>query len=214
MNKHVVVVGNNATLGEMIAYGSKVFQNRVKAGKRSKSQETKSLKATYGSGFSANLANTLIVLTPNAKEQLRSSFLAASCANTQYTIACGLFFMSYQGRTEIGLTAKLGVKFLANTTDPAGKHLDHLNTPNEPNPTVIATHVANMADHAFLAQRIVSHSSTPAATRLAPAAPTTGALMAARSRLKHVETRATGSIPTWALSEYTGVDLSFLDEDF
>lgn len=210
MNKHVVVVGNNATLGDMIAYGSRVFRARVKAAKKSGKAE----KAMYGAGFKSSMANTLIVLTPNAKEQLKSAFVSASCANKQYTIATGLFFMSYQGQTEIGMTATLGVKFLANTTGAAGKHLDHLNSPSEPNPTVIATRVANMTDQTFLAQRVVSHSSTPEATRLAPPAPTSGALLAAKSRLKHVETKATGSVPTWALSEYTGVDLSFLDDDF
>jgi hypothetical protein len=214
MNKHVVVVGNNASLADMIAYGSRVFEGRVRAASSSKSKAVKQLKETYGAGFKRSLANTLLVLTPNAKEQLRAAFNDANCANKQYEIKCGLFFMSYDGRTEIGLTAKLGVKFLANTIAPEGKHLDHLNTPTEPNPTVIATTVANMADQAFLAQRIVSHSSTPEATHLVPAAPTSGALLAAKSKLKHVETRSTGSIPTWALSDYTGVDLSFLDDDF
>src|SRR5262249_6215787 len=44
-------------------------------------------------------------------------------------------------------------------------------------------------------------------------APTTAELLAAKAKLKKTATQGGGGIPLWALSEFTGVDLSFLDDD-
>jgi hypothetical protein len=213
MHKHIAVAGHNQSLKDMIDLGTSVFQARVLAGKSGRGQRVKDAKKSYGGGFTKHHANTLIVLTPISMEQLRAAFIDRNCAHGQYELKTGVFFMSYDGRTEIGLTAKIGVKFLSA---PSGnRYLDHLNTPSEPNPTLIDTKVADMAEKAFLAQRIVSHSSTPEAVRLAPAAPTANALLAAKAALRFVkpsEMHHSTSMPTWALSELSGVDVSFLDD--
>lgn len=207
-NKHLYIIAGSPTLQSLVDDGWRVFNARVQAFILNKNRRTKGtpsaedLKARYGVGKQPVTKNTLLVLSNGGWLALQAAIIGRGYQSGWYTVKNGVIFDMTDSGYDIGLVAKLQLGVRPCTGGYEVWHLEDVEVGVPVQPSTVAAKSQTKV-------REVPGSNGVLGLQFSP---TAGELALAKAGLKKVVMPTTGGVPTWALGDITGVDLSFLDD--
>lgn len=204
-NKHLLVIGGSPSLQTMVDQGYAVFDARVRAYRLNKDKHKKhtaqaaNLKNQFGVGKKPVSQNTLVVLSNGGLQGLTASIVNSGYQSGNYTVQNGVIFNMTDTGYDVGMVATLDLKVRPCAGGHEVWHLEGADVV----PLGLKTTAQGVAQTRLKTVPGTSDIGLQFTPNLAE-------LQLTKASLRKTTTKASSGIPLWALSDTTGVDLSFL----
>jgi hypothetical protein len=201
-NKHLHIIPGAPTLQNMVDEGYRVFDARVEAYRlrSNRSARARGLKATYGKTDISN--NTLVVLSNAGLQSLAAAIAGNGHRSGWYTTRNGVIFTMDDQAYSVNLVADLDLHVRPCTGGHEVHHLNGARVQCRLRPSTAEAKSQTKLREVQGSQGTLGLHFTPS----------TSELVLAQASLKKVGAPVVMGVPTWALGDVTGVDLSFLDD--